>query len=73
MKIGNRNLSDQTQTVQNSFDRQGDADRILHRLRYVGKILPLSPKKAAARLGNRLIDKLSAAVEAGLPQSSWPW
>ena len=30
-------------------------------------------KKAAARLMSRLIDKLSAAVEAGLPPSSWPW
>ena len=30
-------------------------------------------KKAAARLTSRLIDKLSAAVEAGLPPSLWPW
>ena len=30
-------------------------------------------KKAAARLTCRLIDKLSAVVEAGLPQNSWPW
>ena len=30
-------------------------------------------KKAAARLTSRLIDKLSAVVEAGLPQNSWPW
>ena len=30
-------------------------------------------KKAAARLTSRLIDKLSAVVEAGLPPSSWPW
>ena len=29
--------------------------------------------KAAARLTSRLIDKLSAVVEAGLPQSLWPW
>ena len=30
-------------------------------------------KKVAARLTSRLIDKLSAVVEAGLPPSSWPW
>ena len=30
-------------------------------------------KKAAARLTNRLIDKLSAVVEAGLPPSSRRW
>ena len=30
-------------------------------------------KKAAARLTSRLIDKLSPAVEAGLPPSLWPW
>ena len=29
-------------------------------------------KKAAARLRNRLIDRLSDVVEAGLPQSLWP-
>ena len=30
-------------------------------------------KKAVARLRNRLSGRLSAVVEAGLPQSSWPW
>ena len=30
-------------------------------------------KKAAARLRSRLIDNLSAAVEAGLPPNLWPW
>ena len=30
-------------------------------------------KEAAARLTSRLIDKLSAVVEAGLPPSLWPW
>ena len=36
-------LINRNQTVQNAVDRQADAERILHSIRYTGKIPPLSP------------------------------